>query len=190
MSRLAALWKASPRRALAALAALTVASAVAVGSGANFTSHSANPSNTLTAGNLAQVNSRDGSAILSVSAMKPGDTSNGTVTITNSGDVPGAFSLSKASLGDTPGANGGVLSGKLHVLVEDVTDPASPAPVYSGKVDAMGTQGLGTLAAGAARTYRFTVSFPDGGIPATDTTGDNAFKGSSMTVRYDWDAAS
>ena len=189
MSRFTSVFKASPRRALAALGALVVASAVAVGSGADFTSRSANPSNTLTAGTLAQVNSRDGSAILNVSTLKPGDSSNGTVTITNTGDVAGTYSLSKTNLSDNPGPNGGALSGKLDLLIEDVTG-GSPVTVYSGKVDAMGTQALGSFAPDEARTYRFTVSFPDGGIPATDTSGDNAFKGSSMSVRYDWDAAS
>ena len=60
----------------------------------------------------------------------------------------------------------------------------------SGKVGAMGAQSLGSFAAGEARTYKFTVEFPDGGVPASATTGDNAYKGSSMSVGYQWDAAS
>jgi hypothetical protein len=54
----------------------------------------------------------------------------------------------------------------------------------------MGAQSLGSFAAGEARTYKFTVEFPDGGVPASATTGDNAYKGSSMSVGYQWDATS
>lgn len=36
----------------------------------------------------------------------------------------------------------------------------------------------------------FTVTFPDGGTPASATTGDNAYKGSTLSVGYQWDAAS
>ncbi|HEY8810256.1 MAG TPA: hypothetical protein VIM28_09565 [Solirubrobacterales bacterium] len=121
--------------------------------------------------------------------MLPGTSTNGTVTITNSGDVAGTFTLSKTSLTDTPGANGGQLSGVLDLKVEDVTK-ASPVAVYSGKVGAMGAQSLGSFAAGEVRTYKFTITFPDGGTPASATTGDNAYKGSSMSVGYQWDAAS
>ncbi|HEX4463430.1 MAG TPA: hypothetical protein VH042_02180 [Solirubrobacterales bacterium] len=161
-----------------------------VGSGASFTSKSANPSNTFSAGNLAQSNSKEGAAVLTAVKMVPGTSTNGTVVITNSGDVAGTFTLSKTSLTDTPGANGGQLSGVLNLKVEDVTKAGSPISVYSGKVGAMGAQSLGSFAAGEARTYKFTVEFPDGGVPASATTGDNAYKGSSMSVGYQWDAAS
>jgi hypothetical protein len=161
-----------------------------VGSGASFTSKSANPSNTFSAGNLAQSNSKEGAAVLTATKMVPGTSTNGTVVITNSGDVAGTFTLSKTSLTDTPGANGGQLSGVLNLKVEDVTKAGSPISVYSGKVGAMGAQSLGSFAAGEARTYKFTVEFPDGGVPASATTGDNAYKGSSMSVGYQWDAAS
>jgi spore coat-associated protein N len=176
-----------PKRTLAALASLCLAAAVAVGSGASFTSASANPSNTFSAGNLSQTNSKSGAAILTANKMKPADSVNGTVTITNSGDVPASFTLSKSNLSDTPGPNGGSLPGKLDLTVEDVT--GTPATVYTGKVNAMPPQSLGSFAVGEARTYKFTVTFPDGGTPPSDTTGDNAYKGSSMTVQYDWTAS-
>lgn len=187
MSRISILVK-NPRRSLAALGALLLAAGAVVGSGASFTSKSSNPANVFSAGNLSQSNSKAGSAILTASGLRPGDSSNGTVTIANNGDLAGTFSLSKSSLGDTPGANGGTLSGKLDLLVEDVTNVAAPVTVYSGKVNAMGTISLGSFAVSASRTYKFTVTFPDGGTPASDTTGDNAYKGSSMSVQYDWTA--
>lgn len=180
----------SPRLLLASLATMLVAVALAVGSGASFTSHSANPANTFSSGNLAQTNSSSG-AVLTASKIKPGDpASTGTVTITNSGDIPGTFTLSKANVADTAGPNGGTLSSKLNVLVQDVTIAGSPVSVYTGAIGAMPAQSLGTFAAGASRTYKFSVTFPDGGTPASTTTGDNAYRGSSLSVDYQWDSAS
>jgi spore coat-associated protein N len=189
MSRISVILS-SPRHLLAALLVALLAVGAVVGSGASFTSKSANPSNTFSAGNLAQSNSKEGTAVLTATKMVPGSSTNGTVVITNSGDVAGTFNLSKTSLTDTPGANGGQLSSVLDLKVEDVTNAGSPKAVYSGKVGAMGAQSLGSFAAGEARTYKFTVTFPDGGTPSSPTTGDNAFKGSSMSVGYQWDAAS
>lgn len=177
----------SPRLLLVAMVSVLAAVGIAVGSGATFTSHSANPSNTFSAGNLAQTNSVSG-AVLTVANMIPGSSSNGTVTITNSGNVAGTFTLSKANLVDTAGANGGTLSTDLTVLVQDVTVPASPVTVYSGTIGSMGAQSLGSFSAGQAKTYKFTVTMPNNGTPASSTTGDNAYKGSSLTVDYSWDA--
>jgi hypothetical protein len=142
----------------------------------------------LVAGTLAMSNSSDGAAILTAAGMAPGDTRVGDVTISNTGDLAGAYALSQANLADTPGPAGGALSSALDVLVQDVTNPAAPATVYSGKLAAMGPRVLGTWAPGAARTYRFTVSLPDGGAPPSATTGDNAYQGSVVSVRYDWTA--
>lgn len=157
-------------------------------SGANFSSTTANPSNTFSGGVLTHSNSKDGSAILTATKMKPGQSVNGNVIITNTGDIPGTFSLNKSALSDTPGANGGALSGKLDLLIEDIT--GAPTTVYSGKLDVMGNQALGSFAVSEARTYKFTVTFPDGGAPGSDTTGDNAYQGSSMSVQYDWTSVS
>ena len=195
MNRLTALWKSSPRSVLGAAAALTVAGAVVVGSGASFTSVSANPGNAFTAGTLTHLNSKAGALIVTASNMKPGDTATvGVVDITNNATLPSTFSLSKTLTTNTPGANGGALGAILNVKIDDCgvpeagvlcTTPNATVP-YDGGVTSMGTISLGTFAAGAAKRYRFTVSFPDGGLPATATTGDNAFQGSLATVKYDW----
>lgn len=176
----------SPRKALAAFGALVLAGAVVVGSGANFTSSSANPSNTFTAGNLTHTNSKDAAAVLTASGMLPGESATGTVDITNSGSVAGAFSLSKSNLSDTPASP--AFSSKLDLLVEDCgTPPAclTPTTKYTGKLGAMGTIALGTFAASEAHRYRFTVSFPDGGSGGAD----NAYKSASTSVQFDWTSA-
>jgi spore coat-associated protein N len=149
--------------------------------------HPPSPVVELASGTLSQSNSRSGAAILTAAGLTPGDSRSGEVTIANTGDLEGAFALSKSGLSDTPGGGGGTLSGVLELLVQDVT--GAPATVYSGKLAAMGPLPLGDWNAGTSRTYRFTVSFPDGGAPPSETSGDNAYKGSIVAVQYDWAAA-
>ena len=184
MSRISTLWNASPQKVLGALGALSVASLVAVGSGANFTAQTANPSISFTAGNLTHFNSKNGAAILTASLMRPRDRNNGTVDITTTGDIAGVFQVSKSNLVDSTPS----MAGKLDLVVEDLGSPASPAAVgsgtvkYTGKISAMGTIALGTFAPAAGHRYNFAVTFPD-----TGTAGEeNAFKGKSTSVQYDW----
>jgi spore coat-associated protein N len=178
---------AGKRRALLLLAAVALLlAAVVSGSGAIFTSTSANPNNIFTAGNLHQTNSKDGSAILTATRMKPLDVATGTVTIANDGDLAGTFSLSSTVATDTAGPNGGRLSTVLDLVIYDQT---TNTQVYSGKINAMPpTTALGTWAVAEARTYLFTVTFPDGGTPGSNTTGDNAYKSALLNMRFDWTA--
>lgn len=190
MARLAVLAH-NPRKSLAALAALLVAGAVAVGSGANFTSQSANPGNVFTAGTLTHSNSKSGAAILTASGMTPGGPSaSGTVTIANTGSAAGTFSLSESNPTHTDGPNGGNLLGDLNLTVTDVTDKTNQVQVWAGKLNGLSSARLGTWAPSASHTYQFVVTFPDGGQPATATTGDNAYQGSSASVEFDWSATS
>lgn len=165
------------------VAVLAIVASAVVGSGASFTSSSANPANVFTAGNLHHTNSKAGSAILTASLMKPGDTASGTVTIANDGDLAGTFSLTTSNLADTPGANGGNLS---NVLQLQIVDQTTSTTIYSGAINAVGTVSAGSFGAGVSHTYEFTVTFPDGGTPGSDTTGDNAYKSSSMSIEFDW----
>ena len=181
------------KRRLGALAALLVAAAVAVGSGANFTSASANPSNTFATGTLSHTNSKNNAAILTATAMKPGDPATvGTVDIQNSGSASGTFTLAKSAITNSDAAN--PLSTKLTVVVNDcgtftgATPPscASPTQLYSGTIGAMGTLPLGSFPAGTQHRYEFRVTFPDGGTGGAD----NAYQGDNMSVQYDWNATS
>jgi spore coat-associated protein N len=190
MSRLKALWSASPRKVLAALLVVLIAAGVAVGSGANFNSASANPSNTFSSGTLTQSNSKANQAILTASNLKPGGSANGTVDITNTGSASGVFTLTKSTPTDTPASP--ALSAKLSVVITDQGDPScrtgcpSPTTVYSGTLAGMGAISLGTFAANAKHRYDFVVTFPDSGTQG----GDNAYQGASTTVDYTFTAAS
>jgi hypothetical protein len=139
-------------------------------------------------GALSVSNSRDGAAILTAANMAPGGSVGGTVTIRNTGTIPGSLSISASHLSDAPGPNGGALSEALDLRVVDTTS-GSDAVVYAGKLGPMPELDLVTLPSGDARTYRFTATLPDGGTPPSATTADNAYQSASVTVDYDWTLA-
>ena len=176
-----------PKRSLTALAAVLAAVGVAVGSGATFSTQSANPSNTFASGTLSMSNSKDGAAILSASNMKPGDTATGTVDIQNTGSIGGTFSLSRTNLNDSDAAN--PMSGKLNLVVRDCGDFGSGTPTcegsdpvkYTGTLASMnGSSALGAYAADEKHRYEFTASF--------DTSAGNAYQGDSTSATFQWDA--
>ncbi len=179
----------SRRRVLvggALIAMLIIASAFLVGSGAIFTSTSANPGNVFTAGILTHSNSNAGGAILTAGPMKPGDTETGTVTIENTGDLSGNFSLAMVQTGGAAGTYGGYLYDVLDLTIEDTSTLVT---VYSGKMNGFPMfVALGTWAPNASHEYLFTVHFPDGGVPASGNSGDNLYQASSATVEFIWNA--
>ena len=195
MSRLQVLMG-QPKLALGALLTLLLAAGAVVGSGADFTASSANPSNTFAAGTLSIANSKEGLAVLTASNMRPdGPVATGTVDIENSGSLSGDFTLTRAVPVDSDGAN--PLSGKLNVTVVDCGDFSSGTPVCGngddvvkftgGTIAQMGTGGyaidaLGSYAAGEKHRYEFTVQL-DG------SAGDD-YQGGSSSVEFDFNAAS
>jgi spore coat-associated protein N len=173
---------------LIVLVGLVTASAVAVGSGANFNATSANPGTFISVGTIIVTDSLPGHSILSVNPIKPGGSASGTVNIQNGGTAPAGFTLADANLVNTPVSP--ALSSKLTLVVQDLGDPrctvSCPAAVtiYSGTLGSMGTLTLGTFATGAEHQYEFTVTFPDGG----PNGADNAYGGAITTVDYVWTA--
>jgi hypothetical protein len=184
-SRRAAFRRALARNAVAAgvpLVALVAAFALATGGGGGGIRET---SMTVVNGPISMTNSAAPGAILTAGPMRPGGSTQGTVTIRNGGN-PASYKLSKSHLVDQLGPNGGALSGQLSLLVEDLAHPATP--VYSGKLGEMPVRALGKFAKGEARTYRLTVTLPNGGLPPSPTTGDNLFQGSQASVEFDWTA--
>ena len=186
MNRIQAL-ASRPKRTIGVLAVVLAGVGVAVGSGANFTAQSANPSNTFTAGSLSMSNSKDNAAILSASGMKPGDVATGTVDIENTGSIAGTFSLSRTNLVDTPASP--AMSTQLNVLVKDCGDFSGATPtcvagdptIYSGTLAAMGASyALGNYAPTDKHRYEFTVTF-------AASAGDQ-YEGASSTATFQWDA--
>jgi hypothetical protein len=141
----------------------------------------------LVSGELHVTNSRDGQAIFQAQGLAPGRSVTGTVQLSNAGTLAGDLGFQQLEVQDQPGVNGGRLSDAVHLDVQDVTGGNS-IPVFSGQLGALQSRGLGNIAPGEARTYRFTASLPDGGAPPGPTSGDNAYAGSSLTARYSWTA--
>jgi spore coat-associated protein N len=183
MQRFAAVWHASPQKMVGVLFALLLAAMMAVGSGANFNSTSANPGNVVTAGNLSHVNGKDGLAILTVDKIKPGERQTGTVTIENDGDIDGVFTVAQAVVSDSNAAAGKpAFADKLRLTITDTT---TGDVVYNdGVLSAMGSEDAGTIAPGDTHTYEFEVHFPDGG----PNGADNVYKKASVEVDFNWEA--
>jgi spore coat-associated protein N len=194
MSRLRVL-AANPRLALGALLTLLLAAGAVVGSGADFTASSANPSNTFASGTLSIVNSKEGTAVLSASGLRPTGSAVGTVDIENTGSLSGAFTLSRTTPVDSDSSN--PLSAKLNVTVVDCGTFSGATPPACGNGDdvtkytagtlaQMSTTGhlisaLGTYAANEKHRYQFTVTL--------DASADNAYQGDSSSVEFDFNAA-
>jgi spore coat-associated protein N len=180
-----------PRLALGALLTLLLAAAAVVGSGADFTASSANPSNTFASGTLTIANSKEGTAVLTASNLKPGGAAaTGTVDIQNTGSLSGAFTVARSTPVDSDSTN--PLSGKLNLTVVDCgTFAGATAPTcgdgddatkYSGTIAAMtGSKALGTYAGDEKHRYQFTV--------ALDGSAGNAYQGDTSSVEFDWNAA-
>jgi spore coat-associated protein N len=141
----------------------------------------------MVSGELHLTNSRDGQAIFQAQGLSPGESVTGTVQLSNTGSLSGDLGLQQLDVQDQPGTNSGHLSDAVHLDIDDVTG-GSVVPVFAGQLSSFQNRSLGTIAPGEARTYRFTASLPDGGVPPSPTGGDNAYAGSGMTVRYSWTA--
>ncbi|MEA2428734.1 MAG: hypothetical protein QOF37_2362 [Thermoleophilaceae bacterium] len=181
-----------PKRTIVALATGLAAVGVAVGSGADFSAQSANPSNTFSAGSLTMDDSRAGAAIFSPSNMKPGaPPETGTVDIANTGSIAGTFSLSRDRLAstDTGTPNPTAFADKVNLTVVDCGTGDAPAcgnaddvTVYDNATLAAmdGSIALGTFAPGEKHRFRFAAQLDS-------STGDE-YEGDSAAARFVWDA--
>lgn len=162
------------KKILVPLATLLAAGAIAVGSGATFTSTTANTVSSVTSGTLNHTNSKANSAVFNLTNIKPGDTVNGSLAITNTGSLPAAFSLTEVA-----SANGFADS----YLKLDITNTTTGASVYSGTfgglVDGAKNE-LGTVAPGAVNNYTFSVKL--------DQDAPNSQQGKTASATYQWDS--
>jgi spore coat-associated protein N len=166
---------------LVTLTVLVLAATALVASSASFTATSANPGNMFTAGILDMSNTPS-TGFFTVDKMIPNQTASGTVTIQNTGDVAGNFYLAKAVSAETKS-----FGDKLDLTI------TGPGVNWTGKVNtafASGRLSLGSIAPGAAnaRTYTFTVHFPDTGVDGTGIGNDNGYMGGTVTASFTWTA--
>lgn len=162
------------RKALVPLATLLAASALVVGSGATFTSQSDNTVSSVTSGTLSHSNSKDNAALFDLTGLKPGDSLTGGLELTNTGDLPAAFSLTEAS------SSNGFSDDMLSLTITNVTSKTSVyTGAFGGLEDGVKNE-LGRLAPGRTAAYRFTVTL--------DQDATNTEQGKSATAAYEWDA--
>jgi spore coat-associated protein N len=190
------------RRTLATLALGLIAVATAVGSGADFSARTANPSNTFSAGSLSMENSKDGTAILSATDMKPGGApQTGVVDIKNTGSIDGRFTLSRDQLssGDGGANNPTPFENKVAIGIVDCgrfttsNGPYGPEEVtptcgdsddstlYLGSLaNENSALALGTYQPGEQHRYRFEASL--------DSSAGDEYQGDGASARYVFDA--
>jgi spore coat-associated protein N len=174
---------------LLTLAAICAVAAACAGAGLARTDQPAQAVLTQATGDLHLSSSRNGQAIFRATGLAPGRSVSGTVTILNSGSLPGDLTLWQLDVADHPGPHGGRLSSVVKLSIADVSGGSS-IPIFAGRLGGLGARTLGAIGPSQARTFRFTASLPNGGRPPGPTAGDNAFAGSGLTVRYAWIATS
>jgi hypothetical protein len=159
---------------LATLALLALALGSAMFSGAGFSSKSANKAS-LAAGSVGLSSSKPNQAIVSATGMEPGVSREGTIVIGNEGDVAGTVTL-KAS-----GLTGTALAAVIDLKVDDITSGTTQK--WSGKLGSFTSVALGSFAASASRSYRFTLSWPS----ASDAA---SLQGTSTSLTFEWSSSS
>lgn len=162
-------------RVVACLSVLLVVAGTTATSGAKYIRGTRNPSNTFAAGSLRLINSRDATFVLSTGALRPGQSSTGTLTLTDQGDFAGAFTITNAGISDTPVSPS--LSAALTLMIEDITGTAQT--LWTGTMSTFSSLALAQFSAGQVRTYRFTVTFPQASaVPGLQAAA------SVMTLRF------
>ncbi|GGK78339.1 TasA family protein [Ornithinimicrobium pekingense] len=159
-------------KVLAPLAVLLAAGALAVGSGATFTSASSNSISSVTAGSLSHMNDKDEQAIFTAGNIKPGDTVTGSLTLENTGTLAGTLSLTETE------STNSFVPGDLRMKIVDDKGTVVLDGEFGELVD--GTKnGLGTFSPGDVREYTFTVHLPMG--------AGNDNQGMTASASYSWD---
>lgn len=158
---------ANSRKVLVPLATLLVAGAVAIGSGATWTSTTSS-SVSVTSGTLIHTNSHD-DQVLTIANMKPGDTSTGTVVITNTGTLDAVLSFQESADSSSFAAGG------LNLVIKQ-----DGADIYNGNFGDLANtvRNAGDLDVGDTSTFTFTVSMP--------SDASNANQGMSASATYSW----
>jgi hypothetical protein len=180
-------------RYIAVLVALAIASAATIGSGAVFTTSTANVGNVFAAGSLKSTNT---GVAYNLANRVPGDRATGDVTLTNTGTVKGDFSLTRTSTAETAGSDpespstgSGLLSNGAVLTVTDTTSTPGVS-IFSGAPSAFGTRSIGTMNAGAVRTLHFDITLPNtalGAQPAI-SPNDNKYEGAVLSDTYTFTA--
>jgi len=156
------------RKILIPLATLLGASAVAVGSGASFTSTSAHAVS-VTSGVLTHTNDHNGET-LAITNLRPGDTATGTLTIVNDGTIDSTLTLQ-----ETASTNGFTAGDLTLTISQDGTE------VYAGDFGGLADASLldlGALPVDASTTITYTIALAE--------SAGNENQGQAASASYQW----
>jgi hypothetical protein len=126
-------------------------------------------------GSVRISNSLEGRAVFGAGALRPGDSTTGTVRIGNDGTVRSVVTLTASREAEVGAAS---LSASLQLSVVDVGNART---LYSGPAAAFTTIAVGWLAVGESRELRFTATLP--------RSAGNALQGASTTLGLLWRAS-
>ena len=160
------------KKVLVPLTVLLAAGALAVGSGATFSSETSNTISAVTSGTLDHSNSKNGARIFGLENLKPGDTVNGALKITNTGSLPAVFSLTEVE-------SANAFTGDLLTLT--IKNTTTNETIYDGTFGGLENgvkKDLGAVAPGAVNDYLFTV--------ALSSAATNLEQGKSASASYQW----
>ncbi len=163
------------RKILVPLATLVAAGAVAIGSGATFTSESSNSVSAVTAGTLTQSNSMAG-ANIALPPVKPGDKFIGSLTLTNTGTLPATYTLSEPASTNGYDSPSGAGSSYLRLKVTH-----GSTVLYDGDFGGLAPTeklDLGQFDSGEAKTYTFQISL--------DQAAPNSQQGKTGSATFTW----
>ena len=149
---------------------------VQLAGGRGFVAGDATASSAFVRGGLTMTSSRSG-AVLSAGRMVVGQRVLGSVTITNTGSLPGTYVLSSRTTGSR------ILAESLRLAVDQDVDGGRSARLYDGPLVRLGSLNLGRFAArGGSRTFHFRLTLPSRGSGARD----NALQGLRASVNFTW----
>ena len=172
------------KKILVPLATLLAAGALAVGSGATFTSTSSNTISSVTSGSLDHANSKKDAAIFNLVDLKPGDTVNGTLTLTNTGSLPATWSLTEVTSANefgtyTPASGSSPVNYLSLTIKNDTTGVNVYNGDFGGLVDGAATP-ITAIAPGATHSYTFTVKLHQ--------DAPNSQQNKTASASYTWDS--
>lgn len=156
---------ANRRKILVPLATLTVAGAVAVGSGASFTSTTAST----TAVSSGVVSHSNDVTSLDVTNIKDGDSITGSVTITNTGSLPSDLTL------EATAADGTFVNPDLNLVLSNGTTELYNGPFQD--VELADAMDVASLAVEGSATVTFVVTLDE----QTDNSNENKTASASFT---------
>lgn len=143
----------SERRLLGRMATLVLACAVALlAFGVPRRERPLSVDVALAGGTLHVSNSRAGGAILAAPSMRPGDSAQASLTLTNDGGLPAIVQLDRSTVSQRSGTGGGRLADQLQWHVTDFS--GATVPFAAGGVT------LGTLEAGSSRVVTLHAALP------------------------------